>query len=57
MGKTKHRTKMSIYDEIRKPTPKPGFAFKNKNNRESNIDDEDWQDEVDYKTIQRLKNG
>ena len=62
MGKSrKNKEKWSAYDEIRKPTPKPGFAFKSKRRRfkEEEIDSEiDAElDDVARKAIRRLQNG
>lgn len=58
MSKSKHRNKYSAYEEIRKPTPKPGFAFKDKRRLLlDDIDDDEWLEDVDHKTIKRLKNG
>ena len=62
MGKSrKSKEKWSAYDEIRKPIPKPGFAFKSKRRRfgedelDSEIDAE--LDDVARKAIRRLKDG
>lgn len=55
MGKSRKNSKSrSIYDEIRKPVPKPGFAFKAKKKNFDRFDDDDY-DIPDFK-IRRNKN-
>lgn len=54
---TKKERKPSIYDSIRKPTPKTGGPFKTKNRSSFEYDeDDDWVNHVDYKTLQKMKN-
>lgn len=56
MGKTRKKER-NIYDEIRKPVPKSGFAFKSKKRQleEDALDSElDEYGDVDYKTMKRI---
>lgn len=58
MGKDrKKENKNWLYDEIRKPTPKPGFAMNGKNKYFEDVDDQldEIEELVDWKTIQKLK--
>lgn len=62
MSKSKKREKRDIYSEIRKPTPKPGYAFASKKRIADALDledleAEDWMGVVDQKTIERIKHG
>jgi hypothetical protein len=58
MSKSRKIDNKAIYDEIRKPTPKPGYAFKSKKQKfRDGFDDEfdDLPPEIDQKTITKLK--
>ena len=57
MGKSNRKQKKSIYDQIRKPMPKPTVAFKNARRPDRIVDDEEWQDQVDINTLKRLNGG
>jgi len=56
----KGNSKWAAYEEVRKPTPKPGFAFKSRKLEliEAELDSEMEEFDVDYKIKQRsIKNG
>jgi hypothetical protein len=56
MSKSRKTSGRKIYDEIRKPTPKTGFAFKSKKRQleEDELDSEIENWDVDYKLIRKM---